>query len=134
MASTMKAVRYHGEKDLRYEDIAVPEVKKGQVKVRPSWCGICGTDLHEYLGGPNLCPTTPHPITKETVPLTFGHEFSGIVDAVGQGVTKYKKGDRVVIQPIIYDGSCGACTAGQINCCYSNGFVGLSGEYRDGLC
>jgi 2-desacetyl-2-hydroxyethyl bacteriochlorophyllide A dehydrogenase len=89
-------------------------------------------DLHEYLGGPNLCPTSPHPITKESVPLTFGHEFSGIVDEVGEGVLRFKKGDRVVIQPIIYDGTCGACKAGQINCCYSNGFVGLSG-YGGGL-
>jgi 2-desacetyl-2-hydroxyethyl bacteriochlorophyllide A dehydrogenase len=59
--------------------------------------------------------------------LTFGHEFSGIVDEVGEGVSRFKKGDRVVIQPIIYDGTCGACKAGQPNCCYKNGFVGLSG-------
>ena len=83
-------------------------------------------DLHEYLGGPNLCPTTPHPITGEQVPLTFGHEFSGVVEEVGEGVTEYKRGDRVVVQPIIYDGTCGACQEGLINCCYSNGFVGLS--------
>jgi len=127
MGPTMKAVRFHGQNDLRYEDIPVPNVERGQVKIKPAWVGICGTDLHEYLGGPNLCPTTPHPITKETVPLTFGHEFSGVVDDVGEGVTEYKKGDRVVVQPIIYDNTCGACKAGQINCCYKNGFVGLSG-------
>jgi len=127
MAETMKAVRFHGKGDLRYEDIPVPPVKKGQVKVKPAWVGICGTDLHEFLGGPNLCPTTPHPITQETVPLTFGHEFSGIVTQVGEGVTDYKKGDRVVVQPIIYDGTCGACKEGLINCCSSNGFIGLSG-------
>lgn len=85
-------------------------------------------DLHEYLGGPNLCPTTPHPITGEQVPLTFGHEFSGTIEEVGEGVTDYKRGDRVVVQPIIYDGTCGACQEGLINCCYSNGFVGLSGK------
>lgn len=88
---------------------------------------FCPSDLHEYLGGPNICPTTPHPITKENVPLTFGHEFSGIVEEIGEGVINYKKGDRVVIQPIIYDKTCGACVAGQINCCYKNGFIGLSG-------
>jgi threonine dehydrogenase-like Zn-dependent dehydrogenase len=127
MVETMKAVRFHGKNDLRYEDIPIPEVKKGQVKVRPSWVGICGSDLHEYLGGPGLCPTTPHPITKETVPLTFGHEFSGIIEEVGEGVTDYKIGDRVVVQPIIYDGTCGACLEGLQNCCWSNGFIGLSG-------
>ncbi|KAF2262382.1 sorbitol dehydrogenase [Lojkania enalia] len=123
----MKAVRFHGKNDLRYEDVPVPMIGKGQVKLRPSWVGICGSDLHEYLGGPNLCPTTPHPITGETVPLTFGHEFSGVIEEVGEGVSNYKVGDRVVVQPIIYDGTCGACLEGLPNCCYSNGFVGLSG-------
>lgn len=127
MASTMKAVRFHGRKDLRIEDIPVPEVKKGQVKLKPAWVGICGTDLHEYLDGPNLLPTTPHPITGEKVPLTIGHEFTAIVEEVGEGVTEYKPGDRCVVQPIIYDGTCGACKEGLINCCYQNGFIGLSG-------
>jgi len=84
-------------------------------------------DLHEYLGGPNLMPTTPHPITGEKVPLILGHEFSGVVEEIGQGVDDMKVGDRVVVQPIIYDGTCGACKEGLINCCYSGGFVGLSG-------
>jgi hypothetical protein len=63
-------------------------------------------DLHEYLGGPSICPShTPHPITGETVPLTFGHEFSGTIEEVGEGVTgNFKTGDRVCVQPIIYDG------------------------------
>jgi threonine dehydrogenase-like Zn-dependent dehydrogenase len=95
---TMNAVRFHGQHDLRYEQIPVPELKAGQVKLRPSWVGICGSDLHELQGGANLCPTTPHPITGETVPLTFGHEFSGVVEEVGEGVTDYKPGDRVVVQ------------------------------------
>ncbi|KAK6423767.1 hypothetical protein LTR95_016473 [Oleoguttula sp. CCFEE 5521] len=85
------------------------------------------SDLHEYLGGPAICPTTPHPITGEQVPLTFGHEFSGTVEEVGEGVTKFKAGDRVCVQPIIYDDECGSCKEGLINCCDKNGFVGLSG-------
>jgi threonine dehydrogenase-like Zn-dependent dehydrogenase len=59
--------------------------------------------------------------------LTIGHELSGIVEEVGASVTKYKPGDRVVVEPIIYDGTCGACKSGHLNCCYSNGFIGISG-------
>jgi threonine dehydrogenase-like Zn-dependent dehydrogenase len=85
-------------------------------------------DLHEYLGGPILIPTTPHPITGEKLPLTLGHEFGGVIEEVGSGVRDIVVGERVVVQPIIYDGTCGACAEGFINCCDKNGFVGLSGE------
>lgn len=126
---TMKAVRFHGKEDLRYEDILEPKCGPGQVKVKPAWCGICGSDLHEYMGGPSLCPATePHPITGETVPLVFGHEFAGTIEEVGEGVSdKWKVGGRVVVLPIIYDGDCGACQEGLVNCCWKNGFIGLSG-------
>lgn len=62
------------------------------------------------------------------MPITFGHEFSGTIEEIGEGITKVKVGDRVCVQPIIYDGTCGACKEGLINCCASNGFVGLSGK------
>lgn len=88
-------------------------------------------DLHEYLGGANIMPTVPHPITNEKLPLTLGHEFSGVVEEVGEGVHDIKVGANVTIQPIIYDGTCGACREGYINCCDNNGFVGLSGESVD---
>ena len=76
-----------------------------------------------------MCPESkPHPITGETVPLTFGHEFSGVIEEVGEGVSeRFKVGGRVVVAPIIYDGDCGACQDGLVNCCWKNGFVGLSG-------
>jgi threonine dehydrogenase-like Zn-dependent dehydrogenase len=89
--------------------------------------GICGTDLHEYDMGPTFCPKTPHPVTNETVPITLGHELSAVVEEVGEGVTRFKPGDRVVLEPIISDGTCGACEDGHINCCSANGFVGISG-------
>ena len=108
------------------------------VYVGPVFCNACPTgrnridpgasDLHEYLGGARIMPTTPHPITKEQVPLTLGHEFSGTIEEVGEDVHDIKVGARVTVQPIIYDGTCGACKEGYINCCDGNGFVGLSGE------
>ena len=73
-------------------------------------------------------PTTPHPITKEKVPLTIGHEFSATVEEVGQDIDDLEVGSRVVIQPIIYDGTCNACKEGLINSCDTNGFIGLSGR------
>ncbi|RMZ90487.1 hypothetical protein DV736_g2267, partial [Chaetothyriales sp. CBS 134916] len=134
-AGTMNSVRFHGQRDLRVEQIPVPRTTPGRVKIAPKFCGICGSDLHEYLGGANLIPKqgSPHPITGETLPLTLGHEFSGIVEEVGHGVKDVKVGDRVCVQPIIYDGDCRSCKRGLVNCCDKNGFVGLSG-WHGGLC
>jgi threonine dehydrogenase-like Zn-dependent dehydrogenase len=90
------------------------------------------SDLHEYLAGPNLIPTAPHPVTGEAVPVTLGHEFSGIIEEVGPSAKRFRPGDRVVVEPIIYDGTCTSCRAGRPNCCAANGFVGISG-YGGGL-
>jgi threonine dehydrogenase-like Zn-dependent dehydrogenase len=57
----------------------------------------------------------------------LGHEFSGVVEEVGEGVDHVKKGDNVCIQPTLYDGDCRSCVQGLVNCCDKNGFVGLSG-------
>ena len=70
---------------------------------------------------------TPHPITNETLPLTLGHEFSGTVEEVGEDVQGLKGGDRVCVQPTIYDDECLSCRRGLVNCCDKNGFIGLSG-------
>ncbi|KAH7371314.1 sorbitol dehydrogenase [Cadophora sp. MPI-SDFR-AT-0126] len=111
----MRAARYYGTEDIRVEEIEEPKCGEGQIKVKPAFVGICGTDLHEFLGGPTFAPRTPHPITKETVPVTFGHEFSGTIV------------ERVAVQPTIFDGTCGACKRDLQNVCYNAGFVGLSG-------
>ncbi|KAG9256232.1 chaperonin 10-like protein [Emericellopsis atlantica] len=134
-STTMQAVRYHGQRDVRLETIDRPDLRPGSVRIAPKFCGICGTDVHEFLGGNNLIPKPgkPHPITGETSPLTLGHEFSGIVEEVADDVTTVKKGDRVCVQPIIYDGDCRSCKRGLVNCCDQNGFVGLSG-WGGGLC
>lgn len=60
-------------------------------------------------------------------PITIGHEFSGVIDQVGEGVTGIEVGDKVAVQPTIYDGGCRACKRGLTNSCDSFGFIGLSG-------
>lgn len=125
----MRAVRFHAAKDLRVDDVPVPDIRPGFVRVKPAFCGICGSDLHEYEDGPHIIPPegSPHSLTGEACPITMGHEFSGVVDEVGEGVTNVKKGDNVCVQPIIYDGDCRSCTLGLPNCCDKFGFIGLSG-------
>ena len=98
----MKALRFHAAKDLRVETIAdLPAPGPGQVAVKNKFVGICGTDLHEYVAGPIFVPTEPHPFTRAKLPQVLGHEFSGEVTAVGEGVTHLKVGDRVSIQPLV---------------------------------
>jgi (R,R)-butanediol dehydrogenase/meso-butanediol dehydrogenase/diacetyl reductase len=67
-----------------------------------TWAGICGTDLHEYLEGPIFISTDkPDPFLGQKAPVTLGHEFAGIVDDIGPKVTKFNKGDRVIINPTV---------------------------------
>ncbi|BGP21090.1 hypothetical protein JCM10213_008996 [Rhodosporidiobolus nylandii] len=130
LPQTMKAALFHGKGDIRIEEVEVPEPKEGQVLVKVAWCGICGTDLHEYESGPILCPSKDraHPITGCTLPICLGHEFSGVVEQVGPGVKgDFARGDRVVIESVISCGECYACNIGCNNACTSLGFVGLSG-------
>jgi (R,R)-butanediol dehydrogenase/meso-butanediol dehydrogenase/diacetyl reductase len=125
----MKAARFHGPGDIRIDDVPEPLVRPGAVKVEVEWCGICGTDLHEYLEGPIFAPpaNAPHPLTGETVPITLGHEFAGVVHEVGDGVDGVRVGDRVAVEPYIICGRCDACQQGRYNVCQTLGFVGLSG-------
>ncbi|KIV77641.1 hypothetical protein PV11_09429 [Exophiala sideris] len=126
----MRALRYHGIKDLRLEhDVPEPKCGDNQVKIKPAFCGICGTDLHEYFS-PTFIPgkDSPHPITKEVMPVAIGHEFSGEVVEIGAKVdTSLKPGDKVAVQPTLACFSCEPCHGGHINSCEKGGFVGLSG-------
>ncbi len=125
----MKAARFHGQKDIRIEEIPEPELRPGTVKLKVAWCGICGTDLHEYLEGPIFisAPGHPHPLSHENAPVTMGHEFSGTVEEVGEGVTDVEVGENVVVEPYFVCNECAPCKAGNYHLCTKMGFIGLAG-------
>jgi L-iditol 2-dehydrogenase len=91
---TMMAAVYRGVDDVRVETVPVPEIGPGELLIRVHTCGICGTDLKKIATG------------SHTAPRIFGHETSGTVAAVGEGVRKFIPGDRVVVFHHI---PCGAC-------------------------
>lgn len=125
----MKAALWYNKNDIRVEEIDEPKVSKGNVKIKVKWCGICGSDLHEFLGGPIFIPVAqPHPLSKNEAPVVLGHEFSGEVVEVGDGVKNFKAGDRVVVEPMVVCGECPACKEGKYNLCSALGFHGLCGS------
>jgi len=115
----MKALRWYGRKDLRYEDVAESSPLPGQLKVKVNLAGICGSDLKEYEAGPVM-------IAVDKVPLTLGHEFAGRVAEVGKGVTGFKIGERVTSLGYWYCGECYFCKRAMYNLCLNQGFTGLT--------
>ena len=98
----MKAVRFYAKEDVRVEDVLAPNAfGDTQVMIKPLTCGICGTDLHEFAGGPIVTPKTPHKFTGAVLPQILGHEFSAEIIEVGGSVKRLRKGDRISIQPLV---------------------------------
>lgn len=123
----MRAAVFHDAHDIRIEEVDAPiEVGPGEVLVRPFWCGICGTDLHEYAAGPIVIPAHAHPLTGASAPQILGHEFSAEVVEVGAGVRNVVAGQRVSVMPIISCGECYFCRRGLAHLCTQMACVGLS--------
>lgn len=121
----MKAAVWHGYKDIRIENVPEPEVKKGYVKIKVDYAGICGTDRHEYVG-PNFIPVEkPHRLTGRVAPLTIGHEFSGTIVEVADDVKGYSVGDRVTANGSLTCKECEPCKTGRYNICQRLGFLGV---------
>ncbi|PYX32327.1 MAG: Zn-dependent alcohol dehydrogenase [Acidobacteria bacterium] len=95
--STMQAAVYRGVNDVRLETVSVPEAGSGELLIRVHSCGVCGTDLKKIATG------------SHSAPRIFGHETSGVVAAVGQGVSDFREGDRVVVFHHIPCGECYYC-------------------------
>ncbi|MGF6492216.1 threonine dehydrogenase-like Zn-dependent dehydrogenase [Luteibacter sp. 621] len=104
----MKALTYHGSKDVRVETVPDPVLQQDDdIILRVTATAICGSDLHLYHG---KIPETKHGDI-------FGHEFMGIVEDTGSAVTNVKKGDRVVIPFVIACGKCFFCEHEQFAAC-----------------
>lgn len=125
----MRAVVYHGPSDMRLEDVSEPEAGPGELKVQVATVGICGTDASEFVHGPQFFPLdSPHPHSGHHGPTIPGHEFSGWVTAVGDGVTGFAEGDLVATGAGVSCGVCPSCLAGNTNLCRSYWTVGLHGH------
>jgi (R,R)-butanediol dehydrogenase/meso-butanediol dehydrogenase/diacetyl reductase len=125
----MKAIRWHGVRDVRLDDVPEPRPGRDEVIVSVAACGMCGSDVHEYLHGPVYIPRQPHPLTGVMPPVTLGHEFTGRIVEVGPDVTALRRDQRVTVNPCLVCGECAWCRRGQRNHCARLGTLGLS---RDG--
>ncbi len=122
---TMKAAVTTRYKNIEWQDVAVPTIKDDDLLIHVGYAGICGSDQHIFLG--QFAPRT-------STPLIQGHEFGGHVAAVGKNVSEFKVGDRVVVDPIIPCGTCGACEIQHYPACTSLKLIGVDmdggfGEY-----
>jgi len=97
----MQSVLLKGPGEVIFQDIPVPEISDDEVLVEVKYCGICGSDIHS-IPECNLYQAGAY----------LGHEFSGIVAEIGKNVKKWKKGDRVVANPLYICGECYGCQHG----------------------
>ena len=114
----MKAYILHGPNDIRYEEVCVPEPAAGEVLIEVKAAGVCGSDI------PRIYQTGAH-----KHPLIPGHEFAGVVTALGEGVEENWLGKRVGVFPLIPCGKCGPCQNKQYEMCRCYDYIG---SRRDG--
>ena len=115
----MKALVWHGNSDIRIDEVPEPECRDGQAIIEVRHAGICGSDLTISAG--------KHPRSRP--PLILGHEFSGvIVERKGNVYPDFKKGDRVVVDPSYYCGQCELCRSGNYHICHKKGLYGVDSD------
>jgi len=100
------------------EEVDIPEPGPGEISLKISYCGICGSDLHAFKG--------EHPFI--TLPATPGHEFSGKIASIGERVSGFNVGDRVTVEPSLVCGKCYNCKIGRYNICNELSVMGCQGD------
>jgi len=122
----MRAAVFHGNHDLRVEEVPEPVAGPGELLLRVTACGVCGTDAAEFSVGPRMFPIAePNPRTGHVGPMIPGHEIAGIVESVGEGVEEFGPGSLVVTGAGISCGACARCLEGRTNLCERYATVGL---------
>jgi len=119
----MKAVVYDAPRSYDIKEIPTPVAGPGQVRIKVDQVGVCGTDLHIHNGDFNA-----------VFPLIPGHELVGVVDELGDGVTRFTVGEQVTVNPNIYCGYCDFCLSGRLILCANakglgSNFPGFFAEY-----
>ena len=117
----MKAVLYYGPGNIKYEETRIKPLSKGEILVRVMAALTCGTDVKTFRRG--------HPVLIKNIPSGFGHEFSGIVEKIGEDVKNVKVGDRVVCANSAPCGECFYCKKGEYNLCENLDL--LNGAYAE---
>ncbi len=113
----MKAGVVYAKNDIRYDEIEKPSPKAGQVLIKVKYTGICGSDIPRVNG--DACHFFPN---------VLGHEFSGVIEELGEGVNSLKVGDRVAGVPLVPCMKCEDCLKGNYSLCKHYSFIG-SREY-----
>lgn len=113
---TSQAAVYRGNKTFTVEPVITPPPAAGEVQIDVAYCGICGTDLHIYLG---------HMDGRVGFERTIGHEMSGMIAAVGEGVKSLSAGQKIVVRPLDHCGDCPACNVGHEHICHNLKFIGI---------
>ena len=112
----MRAAFYKGNRTIEIGDCPAHTPGAGQVQLRVSHCGICGTDLHLFHGNMDH---------RVAFPQVIGHESSAVIEAVGDEVAAWQKGDRVTVRPLDPCGQCPACKKGHSHVCQKLKFIGI---------
>ncbi|WP_425839042.1 zinc-dependent alcohol dehydrogenase [Microbacterium sp. PA5] len=112
----MNGIAYVGDRRLDPVELTWTAPAAGEVQVEVAYTGLCGTDLHIFHGNMDA---------RVNKPLVFGHEMSGTVAALGEGVTGWSVGDAVTVMPLDWDGTCPACLAGNEHICQNLDFIGI---------
>lgn len=112
----MRAAFYNGNRAMEIGPCVPAAPAAGEVQLRVSHCGICGTDLHLFHGNMDH---------RVTFPQVIGHESSAVIGAVGDGVSGWQAGDRVTVRPLDPCGECAACRRGYGHVCQKLKFIGI---------